>query len=106
MTEQMAVKLGKNLYDNITSNANNIIKTKDYIEFVDMAIKALEKQVAKKCNIRDRIVFREGEYEPIKIKTYRCPICNHETGTCGVVPNYCMNCGQKLESRCEDESQT
>lgn len=74
-----------------------------YDDANDVAIKALEKQIPKKCNIRDRIVFREGEYEPIKIKSYRCPICNHETGTCGVVPNYCMSCGHKLESRCEDD---
>ena len=42
MTENEALKLGKSLYENITSNANNIIPTKEYIEFVGMAIKALE----------------------------------------------------------------
>ena len=44
MTESEAIKLGNKLYANITSNANNIIKTNDYIEFVRMAINALEKQ--------------------------------------------------------------
>ena len=44
MTESEAFKLGNKLYANITSNANNIIKTNDYIEFVRIAINALEKQ--------------------------------------------------------------
>ena len=42
MTENEALKLGRTLYENITSNANNIIPTKKYIEFVGMANKALE----------------------------------------------------------------
>ena len=44
MTESEAIELGNKLYANITSNANNIIKTNDYIDFVRMAINALEKQ--------------------------------------------------------------
>lgn len=44
MTENEAVELGNKLYANITSNANNTIKTNDYIEFVRIATKALEKQ--------------------------------------------------------------
>ena len=44
MTESEAIELGNKLYANITSNANNIIKTNDYIEFVKFAINALEKQ--------------------------------------------------------------
>lgn len=42
MTENEAIKLGKDLYENITVKANNIIPTKKYIEFVEIAIKALE----------------------------------------------------------------
>ena len=43
MTENEAIKLGKSLYENITKGANNIIPTKEYIEFVETAIQALEK---------------------------------------------------------------
>lgn len=42
MTENEAIKLGKALYENITNNANNIIPTKEYIEFIGMAIQTLE----------------------------------------------------------------
>lgn len=42
MTENEVLKLGKSLYENITSNANNIIPTNKYIEFVRMAIQALK----------------------------------------------------------------
>lgn len=42
MTENEALKLGKSLYENLTSNANNIIPTKEYIEFVEIAIQVLE----------------------------------------------------------------
>ena len=42
MTENEALKLGKLLYENITSNANNIILTDKYIEFVRIANEALE----------------------------------------------------------------
>ena len=42
MTENEALELGKFLYENITNNANNIIPKKKYIEFVGMAIQALE----------------------------------------------------------------
>ena len=42
MTENEAIKIGKDLYENITSYATNIIPTKRYIEFIEMAIKALE----------------------------------------------------------------
>ena len=96
MTEQEAIKRLEFLNDALNPRRADSDESSCALQ---MGMKALEKQIPKKCNIRDRIVFREGEYEPIKIKSYRCPICNHETGTCGVVPNYCMSCGHKLESR-------
>lgn len=43
MTESEELELGNKLYANITSNENNTIKTNDYIEFVRIAINALEK---------------------------------------------------------------
>lgn len=61
MTESEALELGNKLYANITSNANNIIKTNDYIEFVRMAINALEKHIPKKPDFYRNL--------------YHCPIC-------------------------------
>ena len=86
MTESEAFELGNKLYSNITSNANNIIKTNDYIEFVRMAINALEKQIPKKprfyahnyyCSVCDSLVGN-NEFEWKRFK-------------------YCDNCGQKLD---------
>ena len=92
MTESEAFELGNKLYSNITSNANNIIKTNDYIEFVRMAINALEKQIPKKprfyahnyyCSVCDSLVGN-NEFEWKRFK-------------------YCDNCGQKLDWSDEDE---
>ena len=71
MTESEALKLGNKLYDNITSNANNIIKTNDYIEFVRMAIKALEKQIEMKkyCDEND---CADCPYHNTSLKDNRC----------------------------------
>ena len=82
MTENEAIKLGKSLYNNITCNANNIIPTKEYIEFVGIAIQALERQIPKKVyHFTDDDTF--------------------ETSCCGTdVTNedykYCPECGQLL----------
>ena len=71
MTESEAFKLGNKLYANITSNANNIIKTNDYIEFVRMAIKALEKQIEMKkyCDEND---CADCPYHNTSLKDNRC----------------------------------
>ena len=82
MTESEAFELGNKLYANITSNANNIIKTNDYIEFVRIAINALEKQIPKKPKTDDRYVM------------YICPCCNDFIK---VSHNCCQNCGQAID---------
>ena len=71
MTESEAFELGNKLYSNITSNANNIIKTNDYIEFVRMAIKALEKQIEmeKYCDEND---CADCPYHNTSLKDNRC----------------------------------
>ena len=51
-------------------------------EAVDIAIKALEKQIPKKPKTDDRYVM------------YICPRCNEFIK---INKNYCMNCGQKLD---------
>lgn len=81
MTESEALELGKKLYANITSNANNIIKTNDYIEFVRIVNKSIEKQIPKKI-----------------VKHNKCPVCNNNQSTTWyyVGASYCEYCGQKL----------
>lgn len=71
MTESEAIKLGNKLYANITSNANNIIKTNDYIEFVRMAMQALEKQIEMKkyCDEND---CADCPYHNTSLKDNRC----------------------------------
>ena len=53
-------------------------------EAIDMAISALEKQIAKKPKERDRIGFN----------TLVCPVCK---GALYLYEPYCDNCGQKLD---------
>ena len=88
MTESEAIELGNKLYANITSNANNIIKTNDYIEFVKFAINALQKQIAKKpLNITK--VKDGNKYIGLIGK---CPCCNDIVDESNIV----CDCGQKL----------
>ena len=55
----------------------------------DMAIKALEKQIAKKPVKSENRVVRY-------VNTYYCPICN--LGITGTnIAKWCYHCGQKLD---------
>lgn len=67
----------------------------EFCESVDLAIQALEKQIAKK-------LLDDGMRIPF---SYYCPNCKEELSDDGYKPDdeYCCNCGQKLESRCEDD---
>ena len=105
MTEQMAVEYLNRIYHQFTpvDEYGYVEDFEPYEKAVDIAIKALDKQIPKKCNINNRAVLREGSYKTLEIKVYRCPICNHEPGTDGVVANYCVNCGQKLKGSDEDD---
>lgn len=83
MTEIEAIK---NLKD-ILSECTESEKAVCYVTGVDapaleMAIKALEKQIPKKPKTDDRYVM------------YICPWCNDFVK---VSHNYCQNCGQKLD---------
>lgn len=63
MTEQEAIELGNKLYANITNNENNIIKTNDYIEFVGIAIEALEEiQQYREIGTVKEIKIREAQF--------------------------------------------
>ena len=54
----------------------------DYAVAIDEAIKAIDKQIPKKPEIK-------GEY-------YVCPVCGVYQETSEGNPPYCINCGQKI----------
>ena len=60
----------------------------DFVEEIEVAIKALEKQIPKKPSV--------SEDQPVRyVITYKCPDCGGKfTGT---VSNYCYHCGQALD---------
>lgn len=108
MTENEALKLGKSLYENITINANNIIPTKKYIEFVRMANEALE-EIQQYRAIGTVEEFKALEEKSVAKKVaddlsfFKCPSCEsweieefYETGSSNK-HNYCPDCGQKLD---------
>ena len=83
MTENEAIKLGKKLYANITSNANNIIKTNDYIDFVRIAINALEKQIPKKVDKTEITLSKRKFATEIKQLVHqKCIEINHYVSGC------------------------
>ena len=101
MTESDAIKLVNKLYANITSNANNIIKTNDYIDFVRIAINALEKQIPKKPIMKPYYKDMEEEY-------LCCPTCGEILTDRMPMDNkdfyfHCLNCGQKLNWESDEE---
>ena len=100
-TESEAIKLANKLYANITSNANNIIKTNDYIDFVRIAINALEKQIPKKPIMKQYFDDLEEEYLCCptcgEILTDRIPLDNKDFYF------HCLNCGQKLNWESDEE---
>lgn len=56
----------------------------DYVEEIEIAINAIDKQIPKKPNCK------------IYTSDTRCPICN--IPLC-IGSNYCINCGQKIDWR-------
>ena len=66
----------------------------DYIEEIEIATKALEKQIPRKTIIT-------GHNNAINTDVGRCPICNGvELRACD--HDYCPDCGQKLDWRDEE----
>lgn len=63
----------------------------------DMAIKALEKQIAKKAKVEKYSFYPHSIL--IKSRYGKCPNC----GTVQVDDRYCANCGQKLDWSETDE---
>jgi len=90
--------------DTIRKNTINTLKqilSRDYDEQSDcneealvlkIAIKELEKQIAKKP--REKHYEGEGEVPYIK---YKCPSCDGRYSLCDIQDKYCKNCGQKID---------
>ena len=103
MTENEAIKLGKSLYNNITCNANNIIPTKEYIEFVGIAIQALEEiQQHRAIGTIEEFKALKEKATPKKLEVEKfwgyddlmCPNCkSYKIRN----PKYCCDCGQALD---------
>ena len=98
MTESEAVEKLKNmrLFMQIEDDNNDCKFTEDDYKANEMAIKALEKQIPKKVqlrHIRKFDGFDDGE----------CPTCcNSVSRDCDGTDNFCPDCGQKLDWRGEE----
>ena len=119
MTEKEAFEICNKLYANIISNANNIIKTNDYIDFVRMAINALEKQIPKKPILKHDVSVmhinrgnQPHEWKRLESDNWHCPECDSFVGERVYVlskihdqrkKKYCDNCGQKLNWESDEE---
>ena len=91
MTEREAIEKLKNmrLFMQIEDNKNECKFTEDDYKANEMAIQALEKQIAKKPVKSENQVVRY-------VNTYYCPICN--LGITGTnIAKWCYHCGQKLD---------
>ena len=98
MTKGKAQKLVQELYENITFGANNIILTKDYNEFVTIAMESIEEiQQYRAIGTVEEFKVLKEKNEPKKpiihgLGQRYCPVCK-----CGGADHfYCARCGQKL----------
>lgn len=82
MTEQEAVNMMKYRVETASEMIGKGVDGKAF-EDMEMAIKALEKQIAKKT-------IASGEF----LILYRCPVCDEYVPIEAI---YCMECGQKLD---------
>ena len=101
MTESEAVEKLKNmrLFMQIEDENNDCKFTEDDYKANEMAIKALEKQIPKKIEIRkatnDDIESELRDFITVKGRICRCPSCR----CCIHISElkYCWECGQKLD---------
>ena len=97
MTESEAIEKLKNmrLYMQIEDKNNDCKFTEDDYKANEMAIQALEKQIAKKPEYE-----ADGYADGNLVYDYaKCPICGHdfEYGINDWGCEYCSDCGQKLD---------
>ena len=57
--------------------------------FFEMAIAALEKQIAKQVE-----VYSDGDADGYPVLEEHCPSCGYDFD--GTTPNFCPDCGQRL----------
>ena len=68
------------------------------IEFIYIALQALEKQVPKEPAAKG-LDAKTGDW------TIVCPNCEARTQGARMIPNYCANCGQRIEWGDTDDTQ-
>lgn len=85
-------------------NCDIVQKVEDLNNAYDMAIRALEKQIAKKPK-KSGVTDKRGIFHPINgidgVPYDLCPLCEANLCTTGILGrkkmNYCKECGQKLD---------
>ena len=87
MTNHEAIKMFKERLEK--HSHRNIVP--EYLKAMEMAIKALEKQIPKKPG--NKIYSFYPHSTLLKNKYGKCPICKSDQ----VWDEYCANCGQKLD---------
>ena len=77
--------------------------TEEIVQAKHMGIKALEKQIPKKCEIYTALqIGIDKDYE---VDVYECPKCGTHLGVADEINQipYCWNCGKALKWGEEDE---
>lgn len=102
MAENEAIEKLKNmrLFMQIEDKSNDCKFTEDDYKANEMAIQALEKQIAKKPT------FEGDGYAPdgtLIYDTWICPCCNKRYEVDYDDYTYCPNCGQKIDLDWSDE---
>lgn len=85
MTENEAIEVLKDFNRCVRAKSDGAYETNDFIKAREMAINALEKQVAKKI-IHEPMAGRDRDW--------RCPSCDSFASP---YSNYCTNCGQHID---------
>lgn len=91
MTEQEAIK-ALELNGGLEINGN-AIRVSRFFEGLDMAIKALEKQIPKKPDLEGD-GYADGH---LVYDTWICPNCEHEYEVDYEEYDWCPNCGQHID---------
>lgn len=102
MTENEAIEKLKNmrLFMQIEDEKNECKFTEDDYKAIDMAIQALEKQIAKKPTYEGDGYAPDGTFI---YNTWICPCCDKRYEVDYDDYDYCPNCGQKIDLDRSDE---
>lgn len=95
MKPEEAIEILQNrisLTQKVWSNVPDII---EYRKGLELAVRALEKQIPKKVTNLKEFYIDFGNEQKLKVGGYGdCPICNNSL--CSIV-DYCNKCGQRLD---------